>query len=212
MECKLTITGSFADIQQALALLQGGKPVETEVQTFTPENYRHDPPADYTLKAIDLKRQEIMANGAALNLDAVQNPDLPVEPMQRIEKVNKRGPKPKREMERGNVIAEIANDNVGKEQQIHCQTCGFLFHPKRDRVRHCSKRCYMIEWRERNKPSKSAQLTKKVAPDAKNIAPDAKNIAKNIEKATDDLNRKLEQIRKTCPKPQPRPELKRDLL
>jgi endogenous inhibitor of DNA gyrase (YacG/DUF329 family) len=53
--------------------------------------------------------------------------------------------------------------------QKHCHQCGALFTPKHGDSNFCSKRCYMIEWREvrKNKAVKDA------APDAKNVAPDA---------------------------------------
>lgn len=179
MEYKLTITGTFADIQQALSLLQGGNPVETEVKTYTPENYRHDPPADFTLKAIDLKREETMANGATLN------PDLPVEPMERIEKPAEKPPKRAYQKRKGAQAKPApAKFAVPPVSERLCHTCGKTFRPSRPTSHHCSKYCYMVEWREKNKPAKGRD---------------------EIAQATDDLDRKLSEIRKTHPAPSPRP-------
>jgi hypothetical protein len=194
MECKLTITGTFADIQQALSLLQGGNPTETIVQTFTPENYRHDPPADYTVKAIDLKREETKANGATLN------PDLPVESMQRVEKSVEKSVEPRKKpgLKPGPrpdpvAVKQVAPVIPAVPDERHCHTCGKLFIPPRPTSHHCSKQCYMVEWRDKNKPPKVA-------------APDAKK----IEDATEHLDRKLDEIRKTHPAPKPRPNIQHD--
>lgn len=189
MECKLTITGSFADIQQALALLQGGNPMEAMVQTITPENYRHDPPADFPLKAIDLKRKETMANGATLN------PDLPVEPMERIEHPAANPPKRtyrKKAHPKPKPAPAQPSAKVALAERL-CHTCGKTFVPTRITMHHCSKQCYMIEWRERNKQPKAVAA------------------ANEGEKDTSTLGRKLEEYRKTCPAPRPRPYSQRDI-
>lgn len=173
MECKITITGSFAEIQQALYMLTDGAHIDFAQECFNPEIH---PPE------ISFSRDQ-------------ENDKAPMPAMERIEKVNKRGRKKK-------VVAQpVTTEEPKAAGEVHCHTCGTLFVPRRPSVKHCSKRCYMIEWREKNTPAK-------VAPDAKNIAPDAKMAEKKIDSITEKLNH----IRKTCPAPKPRPDFQRDII
>lgn len=164
MECKLTITGTISDIQQALMLLQGGPPISAEVQTFTPVNYRFDPPSDINLR-----------------------------PMERIDKPvtskpwKKSGKKAFAKKKQKSV--EMAEPLKLSERL--CQTCGKPFIPSRNTSHHCSKKCYMIDWRDRNKPSARKD-----------------NDSKPGEGKTD-LSKKLEEFRKNCPSPAPRPSIQR---
>ena len=62
---------------------------------------------------------------------------------------------------------------VTDEIKINCGTCGGLFHPSHAKQAFCSKKCYMIDWRERNRPRKEPRETAPAAITAASPAPGA---------------------------------------
>jgi hypothetical protein len=106
---------------------------------------------------------------------------------------------------------KIAKTKPAKRQlapedlQIHCHTCATLFHPKYTDMQHCSKRCYMIEWRETHKQPVVEKPVKCVVSPLAVLAPEER--AKKLEA----LSKKLKEIKENCPAPTPRPDITKDL-
>ena len=95
-----------------------------------------------------------------------------------------------------------------EDLQIHCHTCGKLFHPRYADTVHCDKACYMVEWRETHKAKKEEK------PVQCNVAPLAVPEPKKVLSKTElqELSKKLKEIKASCPAPKARPDLTRDLV
>jgi len=93
-------------------------------------------------------------------------------------------------------------DSVPNALGSLCHQCGKLFHPKRQKTKFCSKRCYMIEWHEVHKPAKNETKSDCATTQYARRLPDDQASA---------LKEKLEKIKKTCPAPTSRPNISREL-
>jgi|GEM_PF-3607340 len=105
-------------------------------------------------------------------------------------------------------VQEEASPEKGKREFVPnalgslCHQCGKLFHPKRQKTKFCSRRCYMIEWREVHKPAKIETKQDCATTQYARSVPDDHASA---------LKEKLEKIKKTCPAPTPRPNITREI-
>lgn len=126
----------------------------------------------------------------------------------------------------------ITSKSTGKKEhapedlQVHCHTCGSLFHPKFMTTQHCSKKCYMIEWYEvhKSKPDQpvdsviESNVSTMPTPEEKistpalqsdpDITPSAKVSAEKLAR----LSLKLKEYKETMPPPTKRPDITRDLV
>jgi hypothetical protein len=132
-----------------------------------------------TGKPIQLQRKKTKFNGAKLNVN----------------------------MDAGKNRTTGKREHAPDDLQIHCHTCGKLFHPRYADMVHCGKACYMVEWRETHKSKKEAK------PVGCNNAPLAVPGQKKVlsETELEHLSQKLREIKASCPAPKGRPDFTRDI-
>jgi hypothetical protein len=214
MRCKITLTGTFSEIQDALFMLTHGAHVDFVEEPIKPETITvevKDPDTgdihviqkksaatsssrvrenDQQPAKIALQREETRKNGAVLN------PDITIETEEKIVQE----PEPKKTGK-----WEKAPDGL----QVHCHRCGTLFHPKYMHTIHCSERCYQAEWYEKNRSGKQGKQKADIQPshELPNLPTDQLTSL-----PAHQLDQKLDEIKKTCPAPMPRPNLNREIF
>ena len=102
-----------------------------------------------------------------------------------------------------------------KGNEAHCHQCGTLFHPKREKTKFCSKRCYMLEWREvHNAPKQLKEVKGDVirAEIPEPAEPPKEFSPKNREEHLLELSAKLKRIKENDPSPTNRPDITRETL
>lgn len=214
MECKLTITGTFSEIQEALLALTDGARADY-VEEFL------------NSVKIDLKREETKANGAKLDPDQVTKDNLllpdPIvkEKNPPHDQVAKEKTPPPDQVAKGKTPPPDPSPEMGGETglavnergQAHCHTCGKVFTQRQSGQKFCCEKCFQIEYREKNREKQRAYAKKwyqkkKATVHAKMVTPDAKTIEKKVD--VDKLNQKLKEIRSTHPQPSERPVIHRE--
>jgi DNA-directed RNA polymerase subunit M/transcription elongation factor TFIIS len=202
MECQISIKGSLSEIQQVLRVLTNGTQVlatieETvgsmEIKEELPEPVKKpDPLVMLTpMGPLPIVKKTFAGWPAELKDD----PDFTTEVKQvtpdRIPEVRK------------TTKSTGKREPVSGALQIHCHTCGNLFHPRTANNKHCSTKCYNVEWYEVNKKKKAPQVTSDAIPPVATLLSDEKAKA---------LKEKLDKIKATCPAPTKRPDLNREIL
>ena len=232
MEVQLIIDGSFDEIQEVFRLLAAGHEPEAILESFEPIHHPHEPVCQKTpppasgimltpmgpmpiveTPPADLFQEKEGENQChdekvkqSLKLENKVCPGCsqPFTPKISFQNYCSSKCYQKKYFSDHNVKKNkpVNNEKEPVDLQIHCHQCGTPFHPKKAGMKFCSKRCYMIEWREvHKKPVFAVKSYREIEQDVI-----------TAHKIPSSLKEKLDKIKATCPAPTKRPEFARNLL
>jgi hypothetical protein len=208
MEVQLTIRGSYGEVTELIRNINKGLHIEGFPGAFEPVHHPHEEPS-FSRDREDDRDPAYYEASPVLKGTPPPAPSPEVEgevltirrKYARTEDERKKG---KRQKAKVNGKREHSAEGL----QIHCHTCGKLFHPRYADTVHCDKACYMVEWRETHKAKKEEK------PVGCNTAPLAVPEPKKVlsEAEFQELSKKLKEIKASCPVPKGRPDYTRDLI